>query len=67
MPEPTSLDPTAHRPCASERSAWLAAAASQQFGEERPCERSRPSAPSRRQRNSADSAAGDFVDPWRGC
>ncbi len=67
MSETGSLVPFALRVRSSERKpvAWLAAAG-QAPGGARPCERSHPSKP-QRQRHSADAAAGQFVDPWRGC
>jgi len=69
MSELYSLDPSSPHPCSSERSAaaWLAAVVAQTHGDARPCERTRSSRSPQRQRRSADSAAGQFVDPWRGC
>ncbi len=68
MSDTCSLDPSSADPCASDRSAaaWLAAVSARPSGGERPCERG-PSSRPRRQHHSADAAAGQFVDPWRGC
>jgi hypothetical protein len=68
MSETCSLDPSAHHQCSSRRSAaaWRAAVAGQTHRDARPCERSQPSRP-RRQHHSGDAAAGQYVDPWRGC
>jgi len=67
MSEACSPAPSVPHFCAAEGKAggWLATSG-QTHRDARSCERSYPSQP-QRQRHSADDAAGQFVDPWRGC
>lgn len=67
MAEPRNLTPHSSSACTLEGKPWLPDAVSgHPHSGERSCERNRPSR-LRRQHQSGDAAAGQFVDPWRGC
>jgi hypothetical protein len=67
MAEPHNLTLHSSSSCTLEGNPWLPNAASgKPHSSEQPCEFGRPSR-LRRQHQSDDAAAGQFVDPWRGC